>query len=71
MLGRNEMKPGEHKYYFRKPRSEIAKDIFSLLLVTGAVTIAATSPYFVQNLLKGYRSGKSILGEKFSILFMN
>ncbi len=36
----------KHKYYFRKPRSEITKDIFQWLLLGGMVIIAATSPYF-------------------------
>lgn len=40
-----------YTYYFRKPRSEIVKDIFSWLFISGAVVLAATSPYFVQNLL--------------------
>lgn len=42
----------KYKYYFAKPKSEIAKDIFHWLLIAGAVSIAATSPYFIQNLLK-------------------
>ena len=40
-----------YKYYFRKPRSEIVKDILSWLFIGGAVAFAATSPYFVHNLL--------------------
>lgn len=42
----------KYKYYFRKPKSEIVKDIFGSFLIAGAVTIAATSPYFIVNLLK-------------------
>ncbi len=42
-----------YKYYFRKPRSEIVKDILSWLFIGGAVMIAATSPYFIRNLLSG------------------
>ena len=42
-----------YKYYFRKPRSEIVKDILSWLFVGGSVVLAATSPYFVHNLLFG------------------
>jgi hypothetical protein len=45
---------GKYKYYFRKPRSAITKDILYWLLVTGAVCIAATSPYFGINLWRGY-----------------
>lgn len=43
----------KYKYYFRKPRSEIIKDILKGLLVAGAICIAAQSPYFVLNLKKG------------------
>jgi|SRR3989344_6673998 len=45
----------KYKYYFRKPKSEIVKDVLRAALVTGAITIAATSPYFVINLLNGCR----------------
>lgn len=48
----------KYKYYFRKPRSEITKDIFYWLLTTGAVAIAATSPYFILNILKGFKKGR-------------
>ncbi len=36
----------KYKYYFRKPRSEVTRDIFQWLLVGGVIMIAATSPYF-------------------------
>lgn len=36
----------KYTYYFRKPRSEVTKDIFQWLLLGGALSIAATSPYF-------------------------
>lgn len=49
---------GKYKYYFRKPKSEIVKDVFSWLAIAGAITIAATSPYFVRNLLDGYKMYK-------------
>ncbi len=45
----------KYKYYFRKPRSEIVKDILSSLATAGLISIAATSPYFVLNLVKGFR----------------
>lgn len=48
----------KYKYYFRKPRSEIVKDIFYWLTVAGAVSIAATSPYFVPNAIKAYNNFK-------------
>lgn len=41
--------------YFKKSKSEIVKDIFELLLLSGAIMIAATSPYFLVNLLRSYR----------------
>jgi len=44
----------KYKYYFRKPRSEIVKDIFSLLLASGVILIAASSPYFVRSILKNF-----------------
>jgi DNA-binding transcriptional regulator PaaX len=43
----------KYKYYFRKPRSEIVKDILSYLAIAGLTSVAATSPYFVSNLMKG------------------
>jgi len=42
----------KYKYYFSKPKSEIAKDLFSWILIAGSIVIAATSPYFIQNILK-------------------
>lgn len=48
----------KYKYYFRKPKSEIAKDILKVLLISGIVYIAAGSPYFALNL------GKIIKGLK-------
>jgi len=41
----------KYKYYFRKPKSEIVKDIFNIILISGAVAFAATSPYFLTNIL--------------------
>lgn len=48
----------KYKYYFKKPKSEIVKDILKCLAVTGAVSIAATSPYFISNILKGFQNAK-------------
>ena len=39
------------KYYFRKPKSEIVKDVFLWLFIAGAVAVAASSPYFVVNII--------------------
>lgn len=36
----------KYKYYFRKPRTEIAKDVIKWILLAGMVTIAGTSPSF-------------------------
>lgn len=47
-----------YKYYFRKPKSEIVKDIFKWLAVAGAVCIAASSPYFAVNLMRSMKQGK-------------
>ena len=48
----------KYKYYFKKPRSEIVKDILDACLMSGFVMIAATSPYFLINLLKTYPKWK-------------
>lgn len=45
----------KYKYYFRKPRSEIIKDIFKILTLSGLIYIASTSPYFVPNLMKDFK----------------
>ena len=48
----------KYKYYFKKPRSEIVKDVLSWLAIAGAVYIAASSPYFIHNLMKEFKRGK-------------
>lgn len=48
----------KYKYYFKKPRSEITKDIFKIILVTGALTVASTSPYFAKNIIACYKQYK-------------
>ncbi|MDI6591594.1 MAG: hypothetical protein QME61_01480 [Patescibacteria group bacterium] len=48
----------KYKYYFRKPKSEIAKDVLTWLLIAEAVYIAASSPYFVKNLIENYKKWK-------------
>ncbi len=42
----------KYKYYFKKPRSEIAKDIFNNLLVAGVIYVAGYSPFFINNIIK-------------------
>lgn len=59
----------KYKYYLAKPRSEIAKDIFTWLLVGGMVAVAATSPYFVQNVIKGHKKWQKYPKRKVSDTF--
>ena len=61
----------EHQYYFRKPKSEIAKDIFKLILISGTICVAATSPYFVWNLWKAHKRFKKYKKEKVYDIFYN
>ena len=46
---------GKYKYYFRKPKSEIVKDVFSSLVLGGAMIIAANSPYFWKNIVSAHK----------------
>jgi DNA-binding transcriptional regulator PaaX len=48
----------KYKYYFKKPRSEITKDVLYWLLIAGAVYIAASSPSFAKNLVRDYKKWK-------------
>jgi DNA-binding transcriptional regulator PaaX len=59
----------KYKYYLRKPKSEIVKDILYWLMVAGGVAIAATSPYFGLNLWKGFRRGRKYQRKKVSDVF--
>ncbi len=52
-----------YKYYFRKPRSEIVRDVLTALMLTGAICIAATSPYFGVNLMRAFKYRRKY-GEK-------
>jgi len=61
----------KYKYYFKKPKSEIGKDILSWLLITGAVLVAATSPYFILNILKSYKRWKKYPKKKVYDTFYN
>jgi len=45
----------QYKYYFKKPKSEIIKDILTQLIISGTICIAATSPYFATNLFRGLK----------------
>lgn len=42
----------KYKYYLKKPKSEITKDVFLWLAMGGAIAIAVTSPYFGANLAR-------------------
>jgi len=59
----------KYKYYLRKPKSEIVKDFLYWLTVSGAVAIAATSPYFGANLWKAFKLRKEYKKEKICSVF--
>jgi len=62
----------KYKYYFKKPKSEIAKDIIQWLFVAGMVGIAATSPYFGVNAWRAFQNShkrKKYPKQKFSDTF--
>lgn len=61
----------KYKYYFRKPKSEIVKDIFKTLLFAGAISVAYTSPFFIANLLRSYRRWKAYPRRKVYDAFSN
>lgn len=48
----------KYKYYFKKPKSEIVKDVLSWFVTGGAIIIAANSPYFLSNVIKRYEKLK-------------
>jgi len=45
----------KYKYYFKKPKSEIAKDVLTWLAIAGAIYIVAGSPYFALNLVRNIK----------------
>jgi len=47
-----------YKYYLRKPKGEIVKDILLWLAIGGAVAVSAPSPYFGMNLARSFLKGK-------------
>lgn len=49
----------KYRYYFKKPKSEITKDILYWLMIAGAVYIAAGHPSFARNILKARKSWKN------------
>lgn len=54
----------KYKYYLKKPKSEIAKDILKWLALTGAIYLAASSPYFVLNLMKAMKKWQKYKKER-------
>ncbi|MBU1179123.1 hypothetical protein KKB69_02200 [Patescibacteria group bacterium] len=61
----------KYKYYFKKPKSEIVKDVMNCLLVSGTIIIAAQSPYFVRSLLKSFKDWDKYPKKKVSDTFSN
>ncbi len=61
----------KYKYYFAKPRSEIVKDILSWLAIAGVIWIAASSPYFIRNILNNLKRWKKYPKNKVKNAFYN
>ena len=61
----------KYKYYFKKPKSEITKDILYWLLIAGAVYIAAGSPSFTRSLIKSYKRWRKYPKRKVYDAFYN
>ena len=59
------------KKYFSGPKSEIARDILGILVLGGMITIAATSPYFIINIIKGLAKLKKYQNKKVYDTFYN
>ncbi|MBI2577543.1 MAG: hypothetical protein HYV77_01725 [Candidatus Wildermuthbacteria bacterium] len=49
----------KYKYYFKKPRSAIAKDIVKTLAMAGILSIATTSPYAGSIFYKAFKNRKA------------
>ncbi|TSC93886.1 MAG: phenylacetic acid degradation operon negative regulatory protein [Parcubacteria group bacterium Licking1014_1] len=45
-------------FNFKRSRSEVIKEIFAWLLLGGIICIAATSPYFIINIVKSFKTAK-------------
>jgi len=61
----------KYKYYFTKPKSEIVKDVVTWLAIGGAICIAATSPYFLINLLNSHKRWRKYPKKKVTDTFYN
>lgn len=61
----------KYKYYFRKPKSEIIKDLLRWLAIVGLVCISASSPYFIRSLLANFKKWRKYPNKKISDAFSN
>jgi len=61
----------KYKYYFRKPKSEIVKDILSWLAMAGVICVAATSPYFILNIIRSFKKVRKYNKKKVYDVFYN
>ncbi len=61
----------KYKYYFRKPKSAIVKDVLSWLLIAGAIYVAASSPYFTVHLIRNIKKIKKYPRKKVYDTFYN
>jgi DNA-binding transcriptional regulator PaaX len=59
------------KFNFSGPKSEIARDILAALIITSAVAIAITSPYFIVNIIKTLTKLKKYPNKKVYNTFYN
>ena len=57
------------KYYLKKPKIEITKDIIKTVGIAGIFIIAGSSPYFVRALIKNLRSLKKYNRQQISSTF--
>ena len=57
------------KYYLKKPKIEITKDIIKAMWITGILIIAGSSPYFVRALIKNLCSLKKYNRQQISSTF--
>lgn len=48
----------KYKYYFRKPKSEIVKDVLNWLAMAGVIYVAASSSYFILNVMREFKKRK-------------
>jgi len=61
----------KYKYYFRKPRSEIAKDLLKWLFISGGIYLSAGSPHFYQNLQRDYKKWRKYKKKQLHNVFYN